>query len=237
MINEGAKMSFTKQIPASFKAVIFDMDGLLLDTESLAMDALVSAGAALGYEMPRSFCYKMIGAPADKCRMLVDEAYGADFPADDYFAVQEQHLREMVDAGKLRLKAGAAELLDALDARGISRAIATSSSQARAGHHLALTNLTGRFAHIVTRDDVTRGKPFPDPYLRAAELLGVTPSACLALEDSYNGVRAAHAAGIEVIMVPDLLPATPEMEQKACRVAKDLHEVLDLIKSARPEAA
>lgn len=225
-------MTFTTPV----EAVIFDMDGLLLDTETLAMAALVSAGQELGYDMKEEFCYLMIGAPADKCRALVTEAYGADFPLERYFATQEVHLRAMVDAGKMQLKKGVIEILDELDRRGLKRAIATSSSRLRTDHHLQLAGIAGRFQHIVTRDDVTRGKPNPDPYLKAASLLGVAPENCLALEDSYNGVRAAVAANMRVIMIPDLLPATDEMHAVAHKVAQDLHEAITHLKDLHTPA-
>lgn len=214
------------------KAVIFDMDGLLLDTETLAMKALISAGTSVGYDMPAAFCHLMIGAPADRCREMVAERYGSDFPLDRYFETQEVHLRDLVDEGRMTLKTGVIELLDYLDAHGIRRAIATSSSRTRTDHHLGLMGIAQRFAHIVTRDDVTRGKPNPDPFLKAAEKLGVSPDVCLVLEDSYNGIRAAHAAGMRVIMVPDLLEPTDEMRGKAHRVVQDLHAVIRFLEEA-----
>ncbi|MGE4482603.1 HAD family hydrolase [Acidocella sp.] len=222
-------MTLHAQGALPIEAVIFDMDGLLLDTETLAMEALVSAGKALGYDMPNEFCYLMIGAPADKCRALVTEHYGADFPLEKYFATQEVHLREMVDSGKLRLKLGVVDMLDDLERRGLKRAIATSSSRVRTDHHLQLAGIAHRFPHIVTRDDVSRGKPNPDPYLKAAGLLGVEPARCLAFEDSYNGVRAAHAAGMRVIMVPDLLPPTDEMHGMAYKVVSNLNDAAPYI--------
>lgn len=222
-------MTMQKRTRPPIEAVVFDMDGLLLDTESLAMDALVSAGTALGYDMPREFCHLMIGAPADRCQALVIETYGENFPLAKYFATQELHLRALVDSGKMKLKTGVLELLDTLDAHGIKRAIATSSSRLRTDHHLGLVGIAERFEHIVTRDDVTRGKPNPDPFLQAAKLLGVAPEACLALEDSYNGVRAAHAAGMRVVMVPDLLHATDEMRAKALHVVQSLHDVIEML--------
>lgn len=222
-------MKLDERVRRPIEAVIFDMDGLLLDTETLAMDALVSAGKAMGYDMSREFCYLMIGAPADKCRALVVEKYGFNFPVQQYFATQNEHLREMVETGRLKLKPGVTELLDELGARGLKRAIATSSSRERTDHHLKLSGIYDRFSYIVTRDDVSVGKPNPEPYLCAAKLLGVKPEACLAFEDSYNGVRSAHAAGTCVVMVPDLLPATPEMRERVYAVARDLHEARKLL--------
>ncbi|MDG6095584.1 HAD family phosphatase [Acetobacter sp. AN02] len=204
------------------RGVVFDMDGLLLDSESLAMEALVHAGRDLGVDMPMSFCRRMIGVAADGCRTLVQETYGADFPMEDFFARQEVRLREYVDTGRLVLKKGVLPLLDLLDHLRLPRAIATSSSRYRAVHHLDLVGLGTRFDAVVTRDDVTRGKPDPEPYLTAAKKIGVAPEFCLALEDSHSGARAAHAAGIRVIVIPDLLEPTDEIREKALAVVTDL---------------
>jgi HAD superfamily hydrolase (TIGR01509 family) len=212
--------------PLPIEAVIFDMDGLLLDTEALAMEALMSAGLEVGTEMPRAFCHGMIGRALDQCRAMIVERYGADFPLDRYFALQDAHLNALVASGRMELKAGVVPLLDELDRLGLKRAVATSSGRGRALHHLEVAGIVGRFERIVTRDDVSRGKPDPEPYLTAAAGLGVRPEACLALEDSHTGVRAAHAAGMRVIMVPDLLQPTEEMHDKAHRIVQSLHEVI-----------
>lgn len=207
------------------EGVIFDMDGLLLDSESLAMQALIESGRALGYEMSMEFCRRMIGVPADGCRTLVRENFGESFPSDAFFDGQEVALRRMVDAGKLTLKEGVIPLLDLLDNLHLPRAIATSSSRIRTDHHLKLVGLFERFDAIVTRDDVYRGKPDPEPYLKAAEALKVPPSRCLALEDSHSGARAAYAAHIRVIVVPDLLEPSEDVREKAWAVVETLHEV------------
>jgi len=209
----------------SINAVIFDMDGLLLDSETLAMEALVEAGRELGYDMPDDFCRGMIGAPADQCREMVTEAYGTDFPLQKFFETQEVVLRKMVDNGRLVTKKGVNTLLDLLDEYQIPRAIATSSSRYRTDHHLKLAGIFERFQSIITRDDVSQGKPNAEPYLTAAEALGVSPANCLALEDSYNGIRAAYAADIRVIMIPDMLPPTDEMERIAFRIEDSLEDV------------
>jgi beta-phosphoglucomutase-like phosphatase (HAD superfamily) len=133
----------------------------------------------------------------------------------------------LVDAGRLELKKGAAELLDALEGSGVPKGVATSSSRAKAMHMLTKVHLADRFEVIVTRTEVPKGKPHPDLYLRAAHELGFAVDRCISMEDSYNGVRAAHAAGMRVIMVPDLLCPTGEIEELSEAVAKDLCAVLD----------
>jgi HAD superfamily hydrolase (TIGR01509 family) len=121
------------------------------------------------------------------------------------------------------------ELLDTLDQLRLPRAVATSSSRQTAERHLIASNLSNRFDAIVGRGDYTAGKPAPDPFLKAAELLGVEPRQCLALEDSYNGIRSASSAGMMTVMVPDLLEPTDDIRVLCTLVAADLHEVSRLL--------
>jgi HAD superfamily hydrolase (TIGR01509 family) len=206
-------------------AVVFDMDGLLLNTEVLARRGLQRAAADFGLDMPTSLCEQMIGVPLDGCRRLMLARFGPKMPVDAFFAEATRHLHAQIDAGQLTLKPGAAQLLARLDQEGLPRALATSSSHAKALHHLAAADIGHGFEAIVTRNDVARGKPHPDIYLEAARRLGQPPGACLALEDSHNGVRAAHAAAMPVVMVPDLLPPTEEMRRLSAAVLHDLHAV------------
>lgn len=208
------------------RAVVFDMDGLLIDSERLAMESLVSAGAELGYDMPYDFCRSMIGVPADRCRELASVMYGPTFPLNDYFELHDEHLRRLVDDGKLATKPGATALLEHLGKLGIPKAIATSSSRARADHHLQLAGLEDHFDVIVTRQDVSEGKPHPEPYLKATAALGADPEHTLALEDSLNGIRAAHAAGLRCVLIPDLVQPTEESRRLAVRLFPDLHHVI-----------
>lgn len=214
------------------RAVVFDMDGLLIDSERLAMESLISAGTELGYDMPMEFCRSMIGVPADRCRTLAANAYGPDFPLEEYFVLHEVHLRLLVDDGQLTTKPGAIALLDELERQGIPKAIATSSSRERADHHLHLAGLADRFDSVVTRQDVVNGKPDPEPYLKAVAALGHTVENTLALEDSTNGLRAAHAAGLRCILIPDLVPPTDESRHLAHRLYPDLHHVVDYVVTA-----
>jgi beta-phosphoglucomutase-like phosphatase (HAD superfamily) len=132
---------------------------------------------------------------------------------------------------QLCLKAGLVELLDFLDDERLPRAIATSSRHEDVAHNLGHHGLLDRFETVIARGDYSRGKPHPEPFLKAAERLGVEPGSCLALEDSYHGIRAASGAGMMTIMVPDLLPPTREMEELCVYIAQDLHEVHSLIRS------
>ena len=127
------------------------------------------------------------------------------------------------------LKAGVVELLDWLDAQTIPRAIATSSQHQYVHRNLAKHGLTGRFNVIVAHGDCEFGKPHPAPFLTAAHRLNVDPTCCLALEDSFNGVRSASAAGMMTVMVPDLLEPTDDIRALCVAIAADLHHVRQML--------
>ena len=214
--------------PLPIHAVVFDMDGLLIDTEVVFRDVILGLCAERGHEMPLSVFQQMIGVPnAGSVEMLLAH-YGPDFDCQRLFDDSWARFAEVVEVENL-VKAGVVELLDWLDSRGLPKAIATSSPRDSVDHHLGPNGLIHRFDAIVTRGDYDRGKPAPDPFLTAAARLGVAPAHCIALEDSHNGVRAAHAAGMMTIMVPDLLEPNEEMRDKCVRIAASLHEVRDLI--------
>lgn len=209
-------------LPRPPRAVVFDMDGLLVDTEAAYRDAMTAVIAEMGHEMSHEAFLAMIGLP-DNTEILIAR-YGAGFPVADFNARVVEAVEAMIAAG-VPLKPGVVEMLDHLDALGLPRAIATSSSPRAVASHLGPSGVIPRFHAVVAKGDYARGKPHPDPYLTAARRLGVAPHLCLALEDSYNGVRSASAAGMMTVMVPDLLAATQEMETLCHRIAADLHEV------------
>ena len=215
-------------LPRPPQAVIFDMDGLIFDTERLYRDAMTVVAEHHGRELPLHVFTSMIGGTGESTLRTLADHFGPDFDLDTYMAATWTHFHEMAEAD-LALKAGVAELLDLLDLRHMPRAIATSSQRDIVDHHLAAHDLAGRFDTVVAHGDYARGKPNPDPYLEAARRLGVAPELCLALEDSHNGVRAASSAGMMTIMVPDLLDPTEEMHTLCVRIARDLHEVCDLL--------
>ena len=219
-------------LPREVRAVVFDMDGLLFDSETVYRDAMIATAAALGVEMPPSLFLRLVGLPwAANIPMLLDH-YGPSFDPEGFRREATRRFHLVADAG-IGLKAGVVEILDALDRLDLPRAVATSSMHPTVQHHLGQHGLLGRFQALVAQGDYARGKPAPDPFLAAAERLGVAPADCLALEDSHSGVRAAHAAGMMTIMVPDLLDPTEEMRTLCVRIARDLHEVRALLEAQR----
>jgi HAD superfamily hydrolase (TIGR01509 family) len=217
-------------LPRKVKAVVFDMDGLLIDTEQVVLRAMQRAAGAISREMPFATFQRMVGLQNAASDLILLEHFGEGFDLDAWSQAVSAHFQEELSAG-IALKAGVVELLDELDAVGLPRAIATSSSLTAVRQSLGPHSLVERFDALITRDVQTRGKPHPEPFLKAAGALGVDPADCLALEDSHNGVRSAHAAGMMTIMVPDLLDASEEMESLCVRIAQDLHEVRELLEA------
>ena len=219
-------------LPDRPSAVIFDMDGLLFDTEALWQEGLLAAAAEAGRVIPAEVYDGSIGVRRSQCADLFRSQFGVDFGFEDFHTSWRRHFW-LVAESRSALKPGVCELLDCLDGAGLPRAIATSSSRATVERHLASHGLADRFETIVCRGDYERGKPAPDPFLKAAERLGVEPRLCLALEDSHIGVRSASAAGMMTVMVPDLLEPTAELRALCAAVARDLHEVRDLVLARR----
>jgi HAD superfamily hydrolase (TIGR01509 family) len=208
---------------AAVEAVIFDMDGLIFDTERPIRQVILNAVVAVGFVMPEAFYQTMIGVPGPECDALIKAHFGPEFP----FAVFADACRSGFAAALegVSIKPGAAELIGELHARQVPLALATSSGREYAERHLHAADLRRFFGAVATRNDVSRGKPHPDLFLKAAGDLGVAPARCVVLEDSHHGVRAAHAAGCLPIMVPDLLEPTDEMRGLCVRIVGDLNEV------------
>jgi HAD superfamily hydrolase (TIGR01509 family) len=215
-------------IPKPLSAVIFDKDGLLLDTERVVREAMFASATDLGYGMTDALFLSLIGHSRDANDELLRLHFGTDFPLLDYRERCRLYFEDLCRT-EVPVKPGARELLMYLKERGIPAAVATSTGRARSEENLARTGLAEFVAVLVTRDDVTRAKPHPECFLKAAALLGVRPDECLALEDSHHGIRAAHGAGMAAIMVPDMLEATPEIRVLCAGVLPSLDAVRERI--------
>lgn len=211
-------------IPTPLAAVIFDMDGLLLDTEALYREAIFTACAEQGHEMVEHLHLSLIGTPKELGDAKLVAHFGLRFDLRSYHAACSDHFDELC-AFDVPLRPGVHGILDTLKRAGIPTAVATSTARTTAEAQLRRAGIIDSFNALVTRTDVSRGKPDPETFLKAAELLKAHPSNCLALEDSHNGVRAAAAAGMATIMIPDLLPPTSEIESMCVGVLPSLSDV------------
>jgi HAD superfamily hydrolase (TIGR01509 family) len=204
------------------------MDGLLIDTIPAYAAAMIEAGLDVGHPISRDYALSLAGLLGAQLEARLMTDLGAAFPRASYFAAMSARLAPLMAAG-VPLKPGAIELLQALSRQGMRLAVATSMKQAEANHHLEQNGIGPCFLHVVGRDQVARGKPHPDLHLEAASRLAVAPRDCVVLEDSFNGVRAAHAAGAMTIMVPDAVAPTAEIRGLCAGVVASLHEVKDVL--------
>ena len=201
------------------------MDGLLVDSERLERRVWQLAARDHGVEMTDQRFATFIGHPIDECEQMLAGYYGDALDVAAYRVTCHQHMRAIVDAEGVPLRPGADAWLDFVTALGIPLGVATSSGpalvQERLGPHLH------RFQSVVNRADVARGKPNPDLYLEAATRLGVDPTSCLALEDSPTGARAAIAAAMPVIIVPDMVTPPESIVLASAGVYPSLDAVRD----------
>jgi HAD superfamily hydrolase (TIGR01509 family) len=201
------------------------MDGTLLDTERVAQEAFFMACDEFGVAPRTDLLLRCVGAAGPIARKVIEEGYGAKLDCDAFFANWSRHFAQLSQVTPALLKEGAVALLDAVAELGLPMAIATSSGTVHALEKLRQAGLLERFKVVIGADQVARPKPDPEVYLKAADILGVDPQACLAVEDSEYGVRAAHAAGMTVIQVPDMTQPSADLRALGHIVLASLKEV------------
>ena len=206
------------------KAIIFDMDGLMIDTERLALKAWRLAGADFGFPISDDIFISMVGRNRRDSDCTLVEIFGSDFPIGAVRDRYRAYLDGWIDEDKLSVKSGLLELLSFLDKISMPKAVATSTEYERAVHKLSLTNLLEHFSIVIAGDQVQRGKPAPDIFLAAAAQLGVLPEGCLVLEDSDAGIQAAYEAGMTPVMIPDMKPPSEKSLAFAHRIFGGLGE-------------
>lgn len=215
-------------------AMIFDMDGTLFDTEALCSECEIRACAEVGYTMTHEMYIGTVGLPAHGergWRAYLLRTFGPNFPLDEVAHRTRQYMNEAIEHSGLPIKPGVAEMLDWLDAQRLPRAIASSSARHTIAHHLQRVGWQNRIDLFVGGDEIDHGKPSPDIFLETARRLQQDPAHCIAFEDSEAGVRAAHAAGMRTIMIPDLKQPSEEIRRLAWQVLPSMHEALLRIKN------
>lgn len=213
----------TQQGP--IEAVIFDMDGLMLDTERIALRALADAAASLGYPWREEIGFAMVGLNSRDSDAILLRHLGPDHAIAPLRKAFNEYYLSALAAGPIPLMPGLMELLDFLEGAGIAKAVATSTRSQQARYKLDKAGIGGRFPTLVGGDQVQHGKPAPDIFLAAAARLNTPPQACLVLEDSAPGVAAALAAGMRVIMVPDVIAPSPDVVALGHVILPSLHDV------------
>ena len=205
-------------------AVVFDMDGTIYDTETLSAKGWREAAEHFGLKDFEPTIRDCVGLNRSAIEALLKERFGPSFPLEEFLSYTRTTLQRRVRE-HCPIKPGAIELLAWLKENGIAIAMATSSHQNTARERLERSGLLDYFPVIVGGDMVAHSKPAPEPYLTACQMLGVLPEEAWGIEDSPNGVRSVHAAGLVTVMVPDTIPPTPELEALCWRVSPSLYDV------------
>ena len=213
------------------KAVIFDVDGTLLDTERIYMKAWKEAAAEAGYVMPDVVLQKTRAVNTKDAARIFEEEIGNGFSYQAVRPIRVRIAEEIIKRESPILKPGVLELLAFLEEKGIRLSVASSTNRQGTREHLAESRILDRFEVVVGGDMVTNGKPHPDIFLKAAEALGAAPEECIVVEDSPAGIRAAHAAGMKAVLVPDQATITQEIIDMADLVLNSLLEMPTYLKT------
>ncbi len=212
------------------KAVVFDMDGVIFDSEKLVVECWVETADKYGIPDIEMLCKKCLGLNRVATREVYLQHYGQDFPYDTYKQEMSALYHKRAREGALVMKLGVVDILTFLRKKGVRTALASSTREEVVRWELSYAGVIDFFDEIVCGDMVSKSKPDPEIFLKACELLGVEPKEAFAIEDSYNGIRAAHAGGLRPIMVPDLAEPTDEMEKLSEVIVPSLFEAMEYVK-------
>ena len=207
-------------------AIIFDMDGVLIDSERISFKCYEEVFKNYTYEIDEKFYVKFIGRNIDGIREVMNEKYGKDFPFDEIYKKKVELAVEFTSKNGVRIKPGVHELLDYLNKENYKIAVATSTRRQRALELLAEAKIKEKVNFVVCGDEVENSKPDPEIFLKAAKGLEVEPEKCIVIEDSDAGITAAYAAKMTGIHVPDM----KQLEKDTAKLAFKICESLDKVK-------
>lgn len=210
------------------KGVIFDMDGLLFDTEKVFQETWQELAKEQGIVLKDGFVRAVSGTSGQKMCRVIEEYYGVWDGTDIMNECMQRICRKLETS--IEKKVGVDEILKFFYDHRIRIAVASSSSRIQIEKNLKKAGIRGYFTEIVSGKDVKNGKPSPDIFVLAAERIHCIPGQCYVFEDSENGIRAGFAAGCKTIMIPDLLEPSSEVQSMCCGIYKDLKQALDMIK-------
>lgn len=214
-----------------YKSVIFDMDGVIFDSEQAILDLWDEMAREHNIPNIRENIMKCIGINEDATEKVLFDAYGDDFPYREYKKVISARYHEKFDGGRLPMKPYVKELLEFLTENGYRIAIASSTKSSTVIKQIEEAGIANHFQVVIGGEMVSRSKPNPDIFIKAFEELDADRDNTYVIEDSYNGIKAAFAANLKGIMVPDLLKPNDEMREKAFKIFEDLGQVKEFIEN------
>ncbi len=213
--------------------IIFDMDGILFDTERISCECWDEVGEAMNLGDLSEGVKGCVGLNNNDARILMYNLYGEEFPFEEFRSTVRALMSRRIQEEGLPLKEGVIEILDYLTENGYIIGLASSTTKKSIMANLKEAGITHYFKTVVAGDMVEHSKPMPDIYLKACAELGVTPTNAIAIEDSFNGIRSAYRAGMKPIMVPDMLEPTPEIEAMLYGKFYSLLDVIDYLKTSK----
>lgn len=210
-------------------AVVFDLDGTLINTEKYYVRLGMEVSREMGYEIPKEVILSLRSLNRKFSKPMLQEMYGKDFDFDYFHRTRKERFAKLLKEQGIEKKPGADEILEYLKENGYRIAVATATDIERAEKYLKEIDIYDKFDEIISVSNVENGKPMPDVYLEACRQLGEEPEHCMAVEDSENGVKSAYGAGMRVVMVPDLAPPKEEIKPMLSGVAETLLEIKDFL--------
>lgn len=213
------------------KAIIFDMDGLMIDSERVTFECYQERLKDMNLTMDEEFYKTLLGKPIKGIYQRFYDVYGNDFPIENVIQDVHQLMAERFETEGVPVKKGLVELLHYLKDNNYKTIVATSSNRDRVDKILAQAKITEFFDDSICGDEVTKGKPNPEVFLKSCQKLGVNVDEAIVLEDSEAGIQASYDANIKVICIPDMKYPEKQYEEKTFKILKDLTEVTAYLKS------
>lgn len=210
---------------------IFDMDGILFDTETVYLEYGKKLLKELNYKVTDELVEKTTGLTNEEAKEIYLEEFRRDFPYDEITLKVYNYIIDEAQKGNIALMTGAKEMLEFLSSRGKKMVMGTSADSFMANTLLESKGIKDYFSHIITADDVERGKPDPEVFLRGAGKMNINPSKTMVFEDSINGVKAAYGAGMLPVMIPDKLTPTEDIEDMLYKKFDDFLKVIEYFKT------
>ena len=215
--------------------IIFDMDGLMFDTETIAIKMWKKVGESFGYDIRPSHIIETLGIDAVGTKKILEKHFGKEFPFQKMRTLREEYALNHIEENGIPVKDGLYELLDFLEDNRIKKAIATSSERKKVEKFLSFANIKNRFDCIVCGDEITNGKPEPEIFLKVAQKTGFNSDGCFVLEDSESGIIAASRAGMKPVFIKDIKGLSKSTEKLIFKEFDSLLKTKDYFESVWSE--